>query len=102
MLRDEIKDKPMFDDLDVLLFADRIQQRPLDLFTGNVFMMQDPELRVPAFFPQLKVAFGVFVKTRSPFYDLLDAFGTFPDDDLYRMRITETIPCYQCILDMFF
>src|SRR5678815_4771150 len=45
MLRDNINDKTMLDNLDIFLFADRIQQSSFHFPTGNILVMQYPEFR---------------------------------------------------------
>jgi hypothetical protein len=49
VLSDKVQDKPMLADLDILLLPNRLQQGSFDLFTGNIFVVEDAELRMTAF-----------------------------------------------------
>src|SRR5579859_1660976 len=100
MLGDQVDDKPMLDDLDILLLAYRVQQCPFYLFSRDIFMVQDAEFGMAAFLPQLEIPFRVLIKAGPPIDNILYAFRPFLDDYFHRMRVTEPVSGDQGVLNM--
>src|ERR1700730_17072907 len=90
----------MLYDFDIFLLPDGFQQGPLDLLTRYIFVMQDAEFGMAAFFSKLEIAFRILVEPGPPVDDLLDPVGPFRHYDLHGSRITKPVARNQRILDM--
>src|SRR5687768_14201517 len=102
VLGDDINDKTMLNELNVLLFYYRIDQCTFHFFTGNILMMKDPEFRMASFFSSFIITIFFLVKPCSPVNDLLDPLWPFFDDDGHNLLIAKAVSRNQGIFNMLF
>src|SRR5882724_12590 len=100
VLRDEVEDEPMLDDLYILLDAYCRQQGAFYFFARYVLMVQDAEFGMPSLLTQLEIPVRVLVEAGAPADHFLDPFGTFLYDDLHRPRIAKAIASNKGVPDM--
>ena len=88
VLRDNINDKTMLDDLNIFLFAYCIQQSSFHFPTGNIFMMQYSEFRMSAFTATFIITIFFFIKPCAPFNNFIYSFRAFFHNNLHHFFIT--------------
>src|ERR1700733_10157634 len=91
MLCDDIHHETMFDDLDIFLGSDRLQQGSLHFSPRNIFMMQNAEFRMTALPSPFKLTFFILIEPCSPFDHFLDTLGSFLYNDLHDFRIAQPV-----------
>ena len=87
---------------DVGMLFDGFYQAGLYFCSCIVFMVQNPELGMPAFFMQVKFSIVFFVKRHSPFDELIDLSGCVAHHFLYGFAVAYPVARNHSVLNMFF
>src|SRR5690606_16265786 len=95
MLRNQIHSEIMRQQNDIGIFMYLLQQCPLDLKSGHVFVVQNSMLRMSPFPRQVVHTILSLVKMGTVIYDLLNPQRTFPNNVFHNLYITETVSSYQ-------
>ncbi len=101
MLGDDLDGKMMFEDVDVGVRPDSLDERFLDLESGVVGMVEDAELRVAAFAVEVEAAVFLLVEVNAPVDKLTYLSGSLGDNLSDSLRIAEPVAGYHCVVDVF-
>ena len=91
VLRDNLHSEVVFLDVDIRIIAHSLHQSTLNLCTRIVSMVQNAELRVPAFTMQVEVAILLAVKVDTPLHQLLDLLRSHANHLLYSLTIGDIV-----------
>ncbi|MNT41115.1 hypothetical protein D3C72_1774670 [compost metagenome] len=101
VLRNDIYYKIVFVDMDIRKALDLFEQCTLNFPAGNIFIMQDAKVGMPAFFTPQVFALRIFIEAGTPVDHLLYHLRTFCNDNFHHLLITQSVTGNEGILYMF-
>ena len=101
VLGEQIDRKVMLVEFDIGRVLELGQQRTLDLPAGDVLVVQNAILRMPALAAEVvRFLALLLIETRAPFDDLSNPFGPFFYDDPHNLFVAEAVAGVEGIFDV--
>ena len=101
VLREQVDGEVVFQDRDVRVLADRLDERAFDFGAREVLVVEDPVLGVAAFAVELETAVGRLVEARTPGDQIGDQFGSAAHDQFHGLFVALARPADQRVADVF-
>ena len=102
VLRQEVDGEMVFEDGDVRVAFYRLHERPLDLGSREVLVVEDAVLRMAAFAVELETPVGGLVEACAPGYEVGDQLRSPPDDEFHGFFVAFACAADQRVVDVFF
>ena len=102
VLCDNLHSEMVFLDINIRIIAHSLHQSTLNLCTRIVSMVQNAELRVPAFTMQVEVAILLAVEVDTPLHQLLDLLRSHANHLLYSLTIGDIVARNHRVLNVLF
>ena len=101
VLRQQVDGEVAFENRDVRMLPHRLHERPFDLGSREVLVVEDAVLRVSAFAVELETPVGGLVETRAPGYEVGDQFRGPPHDQFHGLLVAFACAADQRVADVF-
>ena len=102
VLRQQVDGETVFEDRDVRVLFHRLHERPFDLGSREVLVVEDAVLRVTALAVEFETPVGGLVEARAPSDQVPDQLRSPPHDQLHGLFIALARSADQRVADVFF